>query len=153
MLQQFYFLFRKIFSKFGAILDVNVKHSNVNNTVFAFVTFENVDIAMGAKKEVAGQFFGRLQVICLAETRRRLASLDKSVLLDALTFCPLQDEAWPWSALLRRRLGALSAPPASFHRKFCASLKLSIRAWLFGMWTNIVYHLYNVTAIAWIQFT
>jgi hypothetical protein len=41
---------------------VSVKRSAANNTIFAFVAFENVDMALGAKKEVAGQYFGRLQV-------------------------------------------------------------------------------------------
>ena len=39
-----------------------MKKSVANNTLFSFVTFENVDVAISAKKEVGGQFFGRLQV-------------------------------------------------------------------------------------------
>ena len=39
-----------------------MKKSVANNTLFSFVTFENVDVAIIAKKEVGGQFFGRLQV-------------------------------------------------------------------------------------------
>lgn len=57
--------FRKIFGRFGRLLQVVLKRPPVNSgtfSAFAFIHFETVDMAFLAKKELSGQFFGRLQV-------------------------------------------------------------------------------------------
>ena len=53
---------RRIFGKFGRLVDIDVKRPPANTgNAFAFMRFENLDMAAAAKRELSGQYIGKFQ--------------------------------------------------------------------------------------------
>lgn len=53
---------RRIFGKYGRLVDIDVKRPPAGTgNAFAFMRFENLDMAAAAKRELSGQYIGKFQ--------------------------------------------------------------------------------------------